>query len=230
MRVLLSLVAVALAFGAGENALVAEPPTKGELKAATENLKKIGIGFHGYGDAHNSKWADDITDKDGRVLLSWRVAILPYLDEENLYRQFKLDEPWDSENNKKLIAKMPKVYAPVRAKLKAGETLCQRFVGKGAIWDEKGTKYTIPTLPDGTSNTALVVEAATPVVWSQPGDLPFAEKLPLPGLGGDFDGAFHMVLCDGSVYFVGKKFSEKIMKLIIQPDDGTPVDFNNLSK
>lgn len=208
----------------------ADAPTKAELKAAQNNLKQIGIAFHGYADTHNDKWADDLTDKDGRVLLSWRVALLPYLDEEKLYKEFKLDEPWDSEHNKKLVARMPKIFAPVRGKAKPGATYYQRFVGKGAIFDQKGAAFTLPTLPDGTSNTALVVEAGNPVIWTQPTDLPFNEKAPLPELGGLFAGDFHMLLGDGSVYRVTKGFDQDEMKKVIMPADGMVVDLRKLSK
>jgi hypothetical protein len=208
----------------------ADEPTKKELQTAQKNLKQIGIAFHNYADANNDKWADDITDKDGRILLSWRVLLLPYLDEEKLYKEFKLDEPWDSTHNKKLVAKMPKVYAPVRVKAKEGETFYQRFVGKGALFNEKGSDYTIPTIPDGTSNTALVVEAGHPVIWTQPGDLPFGEKIPLPKLGGLFDGDFHMLLCDGSVYRVKKNFDQDVMKKVIMPADGNVIDLTKLQK
>src|SRR5262245_10907932 len=84
----------------------ADEPTKRECAEAQNRLKEIGIAFHGWGSDHGDKWADDISDKDGRLLLSWRVALLPYLDEQKLYKEFKLDEPWDSEHNKKLVAKM----------------------------------------------------------------------------------------------------------------------------
>ena len=79
-----------------------DPPTQKEFAASQNNLKQIGIAFHGYAGTFEDKWADDITDKDGRSLLSWRVAILPYIEQEALYKQFKLDEPWDSDTNKKL--------------------------------------------------------------------------------------------------------------------------------
>ena len=48
----------------------------------------------------------------GKALLSWRVALLPFLEENELYKQFHLDEAWDSDHNKKLLAKMPRVFAP----------------------------------------------------------------------------------------------------------------------
>jgi hypothetical protein len=208
----------------------ADEPTKQQRAEAQNRLKQIGIAIHGYASDHDEKWLDDLTDKDGRVLLSWRVALLPYIEQEKLYKEFKLDEPWDSEHNKKLIEKMPKIYAPVRGKAKAGETFYQRFVGKGALFNERGSDYTIPQVPDGTSNTALVFEAGDPVIWSRPGDLPFNKDAPLPKLGGLFDGDFHMLLCDGSVYRVNKKFNEKELKKIIMPDDGMPVNLDDLSK
>lgn len=208
----------------------ADEPTKKELATSANNLKQIGIAFHGYGDTHDGKWADDTTDKDGRVLLSWRVLILPYIEQDQLYKQFKLGEPWDSDNNKKLIAKMPKIYAPVRGKAKEGETFYQRFVGKDAIWNEKGSDYKISTIPDGTSNTALVVEAGDPVIWTKPTDLPFREKAPLPKLGGLFDGEFHLLFCDGSVMRCKKDFDADEMKKVIMPADGNVVDIKKIQK
>lgn len=213
----------------GLSAPAADEPTKKELETALRNLKQIGLAFHGYSDAHEFQLADDITDKDGRVILSWRVALLPYLDEDKLYKEFKLDEPWDSAHNKKLVAKMPKIYAPVRGKAKAGETFYQRFVGKDTLFNEKGS-YKLSTIPDGTSNTALVVEAGDPVLWSQPADLPFGVKQPLPKLGGLFDGEFHVLLGDGSVFRVKKDFDADEMKKVIMPDDGQPVDTRKLQK
>jgi hypothetical protein len=158
------------------------------------------------------------------------VALLPYIEQEALYKQFKLDEPWDSANNKKLIEKMPKTYAPVRVKAKAGETYFQRFVGKDALFNEKGSDYKLSTIPDGTSNTALVVEAGNPVIWTQPTDLPFNPKAPLPKLGGLFDGDFHVLVCDGSVSTFKKNPDEAEMKKVIMPADGNPIDFAKLRK
>jgi hypothetical protein len=207
-----------------------DKPTRKDFIETQQRLKQIGIAFHGYGADHKDRWADDITDKDGRVLLSWRVALLPYLDEQKLYKEFKLDEPWDGEHNKKLVAKMPKVYAPVRGKAKPGETYYQRFVGKDALFNERGTDFTIPTIPDGTSNTALVAEAGDRVVWTKPADLPFNKKAPLPKLGGLFDGDFHVLLCDGSVYLFRKDYDPDDMKKVIMPADGNRVDLDLLRK
>jgi hypothetical protein len=208
----------------------ADEPTRKDLEIADNNLKQIGVASHTYADDHDRKFADDLTDRDGRPLLSWRVALLPYVEEQKLYQEFKLDEPWDSEHNKKLIKQMPKVYAPVRVKAKEGETFLQRFVGKGALFNENGVAYPVPKLPDGTSNTALIVEAGDPVIWTKPVDLPFNLKGPLPKLGGLFDGDFHILLCDGSVALFKKDYDVDEMKKVIQPDDGMVINFDKLQK
>ena len=203
-----------------------DPPTRKELAASQHNLKRIALGVIDFCDANRSRLPTDIADKDAEPLLSWRVTILPYIGEEKLYKQFKLDEPWDSDTNKKLIEKMPKIYAPVRVKAKAGETFYQTFSGEDALFGPKNKPLFPASIPDGTSQTAMVVEAGEPVIWSQPVDLPFDEKKPLPKLGGLFDGNFHVVMCDGSVKFLKKNPDEKWMKLVVMPADGSVIDFD----
>jgi hypothetical protein len=206
-----------------------EPPTRKELLTSQNNLKQIAIAFHSSFDANNA-FPSNILSKDGKPLLSWRVAILPYIEQDQLYKQFKLDEPWDSDNNKKLIEKMPKQYTPVRVKAKAGETFYQVFVGKDAVFGEKGSRFKLNTIPDGTANTAMVVEAGDPVIWTKPADLPFDAKKDLPKLGGLFDGDFHVAMCDGSVMRVKKDFDAAEMKNLIMPADGNPIDLKKLQK
>ncbi|HEY8503525.1 MAG TPA: DUF1559 domain-containing protein, partial [Gemmataceae bacterium] len=137
------------------------------------NLKQIGLAMHNYHDTHGTFPAAAITDKQGRPLLSWRVAILPYLDQNNLYQQFKLDEPWDSEHNKKLLEKMPEIYAPVRGKApQPHSTYYQVFTGPGTPFaGPKGLHFR--EFKDGLSNTLLVVEAGVAVPWTKPQDIPY---------------------------------------------------------
>lgn len=226
---------LALAVPAALGALVAlpagaqdEPPSVKELVTSTNNLKQIGLAVHNYESA-NGKFPANVVDKDGKPLLSWRVLLLPYIEEEQLYQAFKLDEPWDSDNNKKLIEKLPKVYAPIRVKAKAGETFYQGFSGKDALFGDKvGLKIT--DITDGTSNTVMVVEAGEPVIWTKPADLPFDPKKPLPKLGGMFDGVFNVAWCDGSVSRVRRKFDEDEFKKAITPAGGEVFDPKKLSK
>src|SRR5262249_7254639 len=81
------------------------------IRADKNKLRQIGLAFPSYRDPDDHFRAQAIWDAKGKPLLSWRVAILPFIEEEALYRQFKLDEPWDSPHNKKLIPLMPKTYA-----------------------------------------------------------------------------------------------------------------------
>jgi hypothetical protein len=202
--------------------------TKKDLTTSVNNLKQMALAFHNYHDA-NGHFPIDIVDKDGKPLLSWRVAILPYLEEIQLYNEFKLDEPWDSANNKKLVEKLPKIYAPVRVKAKAGETFYQVFTGKDAAFGPK-KKPTILNITDGTSNTGMVFEAGEPVTWSKPVDMSFDAKKPVPKLGGLFDGECHVAMFDGSVRMLKKNPDEKELKNLIMPYDGNIVDFKKLDK
>ena len=178
------------------------------------NLKQIGLAMHVYHDA-NGRFpsAGQFDPKLGqnvpptaKPLLSWRVALLPYLDEDALYRQFKLDEPWDSEHNKKLIEKMPKVYTTPLAVAPPGETYYKVFVGTGdgAVWPmfELRRGRSMVAITDGTSNTIMVIEGGDPVIWTKPEDIVYDPKKPLPNLGLPGQPGVNVVMGDGSVRFL----------------------------
>jgi hypothetical protein len=167
---------------------------------SANNLKQLALAVHLYCDAHKGRLPADVTDADGKPLLSWRVELLPYLEQKELYNEFKRDQPWDSDHNKKLLARMPKVFASPRVTVKAaGHTVYQGFAGPGALF-EPGKKMTMPaSIPDGTSNTVLAVEASVAVAWTRPADLPFDEKKDLPDIGKAYGAKPLVALCDGSV-------------------------------
>jgi hypothetical protein len=195
------------------------PITAEQLKQSADNLKAIGLAFHNYHDVFGRLPAND-GPTGNKQLLSWRVQILPFLEQDNLFKQFKLDEPWDSDNNKKLIEMMPKIYMPVRGKADKGTTFYQAFGGSNG-WFKAGAKLPA-SFPDGTSNTFLVAEAARAVVWTKPEDMEFDGKT-VPALGGMFDGKFHAVMADGSVKRFKKGVDPAILKLLIDPADGNPL-------
>jgi prepilin-type processing-associated H-X9-DG protein len=189
------------------------------------NLKQIAIAFHAYHDAYNAM-PRDLTDKQGKPLLSWRVAILPFIEEGELYKQFKLDEAWDSESNKELLEKLPKVYTAPRGKFEKGQTFYQSFAGEGALMSGKPIK--IFAIPDGTSNTFMVAEAGEPVEWTKPADIAYEAKKPLPKLGGVFGGDFNVAFCDGSVRYVKKGVADETLKKFITIAGGEVVDYKDL--
>jgi RNA polymerase sigma factor (sigma-70 family) len=167
--------------------------------------------------------------KNIKPLLSWRVELLPYLEQDALYQQFKRDEPWDSPHNLKLLKYMPKVYAPPGVTTRTPyTTYYQVFVGKGAAFEKQHLALLPQSFPDGTSNTILVVEAGSPVPWTKPEDLHFAADEPLPELGGLFPNVFNAAFADGAVYTLSKKADPEMLRRAIVRDDGLPVDLEKL--
>ena len=200
---------------AAERAKLASDRTVSE-----NNLKLIARSFHEHQKVHLSLPRDIMQLRPRKAVLSWRVLILPYMGELDLYKQFNLEEPWDSDHNKKLIDKMPKVYTAPRGKFDKGHTFYQGFAGTGAVMSGKPVRF--ERIPDGASNTFMVVEAGEAVVWTKPGDIPFDTQKPLPPLGGIFDGAFNAAMCDGSVRFVQKGVKTENLKKYVTLSDGMP--------
>jgi hypothetical protein len=186
------------------------------------NLKQMIIGMHNYNDVNHHLPAAAICDRNGKPLLSWRVAILPYVEQQQLYKQFKLDEPWDSPNNIKLLARMPKIYQlPGDDQTPPDSTHYQVFVGNGAAF-EKTRGYSIPMdFPDGTSNTILIVETAQAVPWTKPDDIAFDPNKPIkPLLSTYFKSGCQAALADGQVKVLSNSISEFTLKTAIMRNDG----------
>jgi hypothetical protein len=187
---------------------------------STKNLHELALAMFHYHDANKEFPTAAYYDKAGKPLLSWRVAILPYMGQKNLYDQFHLEEPWDSEHNKKLLEKMPDVFAVGDPAKQKGSTYYQVFTGKGTAFDGKKGLRVPNDFPDGTSNTILIIEAKDPVPWTKPADLPFDAKKPLPPLGGLFRDGFHAALADCAVRFISRKISPRTLRNAITRDDG----------
>ena len=163
--------------------------------------------------------------KTGKPLLSWRVAILPYIDQDALYRQFHLDEPWDSENNKKWADVVIAVYRSPASAAKPGMTNYLTVRGKDTVFPGKEA-ITPAEITDGMSNTIMIVEAndAKAVPWAKPDDLEYDPKNPAAGLGGLFPGGFNAAFCDGSVRFMSSTIDAEILRQLFNRHDGQPVD------
>jgi hypothetical protein len=187
------------------------------------NLKQLGLAMHNYADTMQGKMpAHAIYSKDGKPLLSWRVLILPYIEQQQLYNEFHLNEPWDSEHNKKLLAKMPKVYASPEDEKTVQEhvTHYQAFIGKGAFFEGKQGLRFPAEFVDGTSNTIMFVEASKAVPWTKPEDISFDPERPLPKLG--LPGATYFLagMCDGSVRTISHKITPQTLRSAITRNGG----------
>lgn len=200
-------------------------PTASRRAQKTNDLKQIGLAMHNYHDVNKHFPPAVITDKTGKKsLLSWRVAILPYLGEGELYKQFHLDEPFYSEHNLKLLSKMPKAYAPANVKTQEPYmTFFRVFAGKGTVFEQhEGVRegVRIADITDGTSNTFLVVEAGDAVPWTKPDELHYAADQPLPKLGGDTPGGIIAAFADGSVRRLASTVDERTLRAFITRNGG----------
>jgi hypothetical protein len=161
--------------------------------------------------------------EDGKPLHSWRVLLLPYLDQEALYKEFWLDEPWDSPHNIQLLPQMPQTYAaPGRkaGKMPQYHTVVHVFVGKGTAFEGREGLKIAKDFPDGISNTILLVEAGIPVPWTKPEELPYDADRPLPNLQPIFKNGFRVAFVDGSTRWARKNIDEEAFRKAIVRNDG----------
>jgi hypothetical protein len=206
--------------------------TAARTSQSINNLKEIALGMLNYESANAHYPAQANVGPDGKPLLSWRVHILPYLEQNGLYQQFHLDEPWDSEHNKKLISKMPAVYSCPLSKNRASTGLTNYLVpcGPGTVFqDFKPTA--VSDITDGTSNTILTLEADDDqaVVWTKPDDWTFNADSPLKGLGHiGVPPRIQAAFCDGSVHTIPAGIDPKIFCDLIKKADGNAIDFNKV--
>lgn len=187
------------------------------------NLKQIALAMHNYHDVNRKFPAAATLSKEGKALLSWRVQILPYIEQSQLYDQFKHDEPWDSEHNRKLIDKMPRVYLdPALPQLaKEGKTTYVVPVGEKSPFGGKEGVF-IAKITDGTSNTLMTVDvpAENAVVWTKPDDWRFDPAGPAEGLLDGKRKNFLAAFCDGSVRTLPAEIDGRDLRRLVQMNDG----------
>jgi hypothetical protein len=179
------------------------------------NIRELAWGMLAHDSRHDLVPAA-ITAADGTPLLSWRVAILPFLDRQELYARFHLDEPWDSDHNRALIPLMPEVYAcPSSPDIDAGTTRYLLLDGPGAGFARAnqrrgdGAAATIrgvrlADLEAGQSDTIMIVEVPSgrAVEWTKPEELTVspAEAATLDDRGGGHAGGIRLAAyADGHI-------------------------------
>ena len=216
---------------------------------SSNNLKQIALALHMYHDTYRRLPPQAIRSKDGKALLSWRVAILPFIEGDALYKQFRLDEPWDSEHNKSLIDKMPAVFASPSL---TAEQRAKGLTNYLAPLTKPPAKVAVvpmddPTKPvvsgkdemifdlpqgthfmrilDGTSNTIMVLEANRDVAveWTKPDDLVIDPADPAKALRGQPNDGFTTAFGDGSVRFIKASIDPKTLLHLFQMNDGNVI-------
>ncbi len=217
-----------------------EPMTAARYKAVGNQLKQIGLALHNLHDKASSflpsqEEHPEFYDENGRLKVSWRVHLLPYMDQKPLYEQFKLDEAWDSPNNAPLAKNMPDVFKSPDTPADSNKTRFRVFEGnreKNSDGEEKmttlfplGQPARIRDTLDGLSYTIMVVEAGPDkaVEWTKPGGLnPAQPKAEL----GETASQVAILKGDGSISLVKKDLEDAQWKELIGPQDFTRIDWD----
>jgi hypothetical protein len=202
-------------------------------------LRLIGLAIHRYLDQHQQRFPPAIMlGPDGKTPHSWRVEILPFLGKggELLYKEYRLNEPWDSPANKRLLEHMPDVFRSAGDDLRSTNSSFFALVGPGTVFEgnlgfEAKNGIKISQIFDGTSTTILLVEAKRDIPWTKPEDIPYDPAKPLPHLGG-FDGDKFLALFADCVTVrrLSMSLGEKTLKALIGRNDGTVINVDTLGQ
>ncbi len=200
-----------------------------------DRFKQIGLAIHNHESAYKVlPPSKEGRDAEGKSILSWRVSILPFLGELELYKQFRLKEPWNSEHNLPLLNKMPDIYKSTfsglenYSDLKPGYTTFLAPVGDGTIFG--GTKpVNFGDIKDGLSNTIWLVEVKAEFAkpWSSPEDYGFDVANPALGLAETSaeKPSFLGALADGAVVKFPLSLPSKTLLHLFQKSDGNVVSW-----
>ena len=206
-------------------------------------LMQIGLALHNYHDEYGSFPPAYTSDELGRPLLSWRVLLLPYVDQPLLYKRFHLDEPWDSPHNRELLHEIPETYrcptSHLHEQRAAFNTSYVAVIGEQTAWPG-ATARQLREFEDGTSNAVLVIECNGDFPWTEPRDLTLDEAIelladtePFAAEGHrrttffyEYYSGRHVLIADGSVRHASHRLDRSVCEgvLSINSGDGDPVD------
>ncbi|MBC7818676.1 MAG: DUF1559 domain-containing protein [Planctomycetaceae bacterium] len=212
-------------------------------------LKQFGLAMHNYHDAYGSFPPAFVLGPDGQKWHSWRVLILPQLEQSELYAAYHFDEPWDGPNNRKLLEKMPEIFAcpsqpcPIKKAVvlsigvlgcsgggpsaSGGFTSYAAVIGQNSVFPGVQT-VSIKEVTDGMSNTVLIGECTrTTIPWTKPEDIniDFPMKLGDPsGFGSPHVGGSHFLMGDGSVRFLSTSLPQTTVDALYTRNGGETVN------
>lgn len=194
-----------------------------------QNLEKIAQALNAYAADHGTYPAPSILDGTGKPLLSWRVLILPYLDEVELYDQFDLTSAWDSAQNQQVTyGQMPSVYRHPDTDAWAVDSVYHMVTGDGTLFPKSGPLGPKQVI-DGAEKTILLVESQASSSWTEPVDLNFAasggtiNSAAGKDLGGVTAGGVCVVTVDGRGHFLVETTAPMTVNSLITPQGGEPL-------
>ncbi len=189
---------------------------------STNNMKQLGLAFHNYAQVNKGQFPTSVMiGPDGKTPYSWRIAVLPYLEQNDLYKQYNFNEPWDGPNNRKLLDKMPVIFHHPDGDGKSSSYYLP--VNAHAVGSPQPSD--IAKMTDGLSNTILLVEARREIPWTKPEDIPVpvptdGPDAPLPKLGGFSTDGYNAAFADGAVKFLKDSIDPETLKALFSKDGG----------
>jgi hypothetical protein len=195
------------------------PAVQSAREAARRNqelnsLRQLSLGALN-NEAAMRELPSDIYSEDGKPLLSWRVRILPFIEQQALYQRFNLDEPWDSDNNLPLMEFMPDVYRSPSSEYLGNRTRFLALKSPDSLFPGQQAMQ-LKNVTDGTSNTILFVQASpeAAVEWTRPADIEFDSDNPFAGLAAP-SGQFLAAFCDGHVRSLSLAIGDETMRALV---------------
>lgn len=210
-----------------------------------KNISRIALAMHEYHNKHGHFPPAVSLGPDGKTPHSWRVELLPFVGASEIYDKYRMDEPWDSEQNEQILKDMPAVFRSPVATRDSINTAYFVFAGTNSITDHNAELQELPvTPPSGFSNdplfssipgkngpkifeatdrsslTILIVEAKRAIPWTKPEDIPFDYGKKLPELAGYWGDGFWVAFADGSAQFIAEEIDAELLKQLIMPADG----------
>lgn len=156
------------------------PKVSYDISQSKNNLKQIGLALHNYHDTYRTYPPAFIADEDGRPKHSWRVLILPYLEQQSLYEKYDFSEAWDGPHNREIGKQVVEAFSdPVYQSKPSTAINYLAVVGPHTAWPGANSRTrSIEDFPDGTSNSVLAIEAsAVSATWIEPRDLTLEEAI-----------------------------------------------------
>jgi hypothetical protein len=197
--------------------------------ASIKNLETIAQALNAYAADHGAYPAPAIVSRSGQPLLSWRVLILPYLGEEELYDRFDLNAAWNSGQNQMISYQdMPAIYRHPDNQGWATDTVYHLVTGTGTLFPKSGP-LSPRQVTDGATKTILVVEASASSMWTEPLDLDFVtsggtiNSASGNDLGGATDGGVCVVTVDGLGHYLPETTASMTVNALITPQGGEPL-------
>jgi hypothetical protein len=198
-----------------------------------DNLKQIQLALEGYHQQYGALPPAYIADASGRPIHSWRVLILPFLDQAPLYGRYDFAEPWDGPHNIKLLGDMPPAFACPSHSSDAKDRANYAVVTGAGTMFPGGVPVKLGDVTDGVSNTMMVVETANLAIpWTAPVDLDlrtmdFRINGPdRPSISSKHPGGAYVLYGDRRVYFAKTTANARVVRsaMTIAGADGNPYD------